>query len=204
MRFAEWLWNTVGVAGLSAKSQDEDRERFRAYLRLMADLQIDMTFSGKVDLSGVVQMTLLESENVGRDWRSWTDAQRLAWLRTALANNLKDEVRKFTSQGRDIRREVSLEQAIEQSSTRVDRWLADAGPSPSSVFRREENLIRLADALQKLGEEQRRAIECHHLRGMSLADTAAALGKSRDAVAGLIYRGLVRLKQQLGEADPRS
>jgi RNA polymerase sigma-70 factor (ECF subfamily) len=166
----------------------------------MADLQIDLAFAGKVDLSGVVQVTLLESVNVGH-WRSWTDAQRLAWLRTALANNLKDEIRKFTTQGRDVRREVSFEFAVEESSRRVGRWLADGGPSPSSVFGREESLLRLADALQQLGEDQRRAIECHHLRGMSLGDTAASMGKSRDAVAGLIYRGLVRLKQELHDDE---
>jgi RNA polymerase sigma-70 factor (ECF subfamily) len=198
MAFADF-YASEGHSTLSATAQNLDRERFRAYLRLMADLQIDMAFAGKVDLSGVVQMTLLESENVGDDWRSWSDAQRLAWLRTALANNLKDEVRKFTSQGRDVRREVSLDHAIQNSSQRIDRWLADNAPSPSSVFRREENLLRLANALGRLGGEQRRAIECHHLRGMSLADTAEAMGKSRDAVAGLIYRGLVRLKQELDE-----
>ena len=40
---------------------DEELERFRHYLNLLPRLQLDAKLQGKVDLSGVVQQSLLEA-----------------------------------------------------------------------------------------------------------------------------------------------
>jgi DNA-directed RNA polymerase specialized sigma24 family protein len=42
-------------------------------------------------------------------------------------------------------------------------------------------------------------IELHHLRGQTLAEVAAALGTTRPAVAGLLHRGLKKLRQLLAK-----
>lgn len=163
-------------------------------MRLLAGLELEPRLLGKVDLSGVVQQTLIEANAISGEWESWNNAQRVTWLRKALVNNLCDEIRKFTNQGRDVDREISLDRALEASSQRIEKWLADSQPSPSSNCRRDEDLMRLADAMEHLPEDQRRTIQLHHLRGMSLAETAAALDRTSEAVAGLLYRGLKRLR----------
>src|SRR5437763_15019661 len=101
---------------LEAERQGQLLESFRAYLHLLARLQLDARLRGKVDLSGVVQQTLLEAHHARDRFRGWGEAQQVAWLRKALAHNLTDEVRKLHTAGRDVLRERRLEAALEESS----------------------------------------------------------------------------------------
>src|SRR5207302_7631297 len=66
-------------------------ERFREYLHLLGRLQLDARWQGKVDLSGVVQQTLLEAHQAWEQLRHWDEDRQAAWLRRALAHNLTDE-----------------------------------------------------------------------------------------------------------------
>ena len=172
-------------------------ERFREYLGLLARLQVDPRLQGKLDLSGVVQQTLLEAYRAVAQTESWNEGQRLAWLRRILANNLTDEVRKLATQGRDVARERSLEAALEESSVRLQAWLIADQSSPSQQAERHEQAVRLADALAQLPDAQRQALVLQHWHGWSLADIAEHLGRSPAAVAGLLHRGLQRLRTLL-------
>jgi RNA polymerase sigma-70 factor, ECF subfamily len=177
-------------------------ERFRAYLILLARLEIAPRLRDKVDLSGVVQQTLLEAHQglINYPGRPKTEAEITAWLRSILSHNLADVLRKLTTRKRDVRREWSLEQALDQSTSRLEQWLTVDQSSPSQRVMRQEEILRMAATLATLPEGQRRAIELHHLQGWPLAEIAAELGTTKAAVAGLLHRGLKNLRMQL---DPR-
>jgi RNA polymerase sigma-70 factor (ECF subfamily) len=176
-------------------------ERYREYLWTLARLQIDDRLRGKLDPSGVVQQTLLEAHQAGDKLRGLSDAQVAAWLRRALANNLADEVRRLRARARDFGRERSLQRAVDESSAWLGALLAAEQGSPSHEAVRQEDLLRLADALARLPADQRAAVELHHLEGRTLADTAEALGRTRSAAASLVFRGLKNLRRTLeGEA----
>ena len=49
--------------------------------------------------------------------------------------------------------------------------------------------------------DQRQAVELHHLQGSSLAEVAHHLGRSKGAVAQLLFRGLRRLRELLSERE---
>jgi RNA polymerase sigma-70 factor (ECF subfamily) len=178
-----------------------DLERFREYLRLLARLQLDPRFQGKIDLSGVVQQTLLEAYRALEQLRTMDDARRAGWLRRALANNLTDEVRRLGRASRDITLERSLEAALESSSSRLESWLATEQASPSEQAVRNEQVLRLADALARLPDDQRTAVERHHLQGLPLADIARELERSRGAVGALLLRAMKKLRRLLQEPN---
>lgn len=180
---------------------DQDLERFREYLALLGRLQLDPRLQGKVDLSGVVQQTLLEAHQAWDQLQHLSAAKQAAWLRRALANNLTDEVRKLSTAARDVAHEMSLEAALEASSARLEACLASDRSSPPDQAMRNEQLLRLAEALAQLPETQRQAIELHHLRGWPLAEVAGDLRRSKEAVAQLIFRGLKRLRKLLQDEE---
>jgi RNA polymerase sigma-70 factor (ECF subfamily) len=63
---------------------------------------------------------------------------------------------------------------------------------------RAEELLRVADAMLELPEEQRSAVLAYYWRGATVAEIAAEMERSGSAVAGLIYRGVKRLNEKLG------
>jgi RNA polymerase sigma-70 factor (ECF subfamily) len=185
--------------GPAPEASGHKLERFREYLHLLARLQLAPGLRGKVDLSGVVQQTLLEAYQALGKVREHGEALQAAWLRQALANNLRDEVRKLATAARDVKRERSLAAALDESSARLEGWLAAERSSPSTQAARHEEQVRLADALSRLPEAQRLAVELHHLQGLPLSEVAAQLGRSKGAVAQLLFRGLNRLRELLDD-----
>jgi RNA polymerase sigma-70 factor (ECF subfamily) len=174
-------------------------ESFRNYLELLARAQLDTRLQGKLDPSDLVQQTLLRAYQKRDLFHGNDDAQRAAWLRTLLAHTMIDAVRRF-GLPRGGQRERSLEAALEQSSARLEAFLADDQTSPSVRVEQQERLVRLADCLARLPEDQRRAVELRHLQGLSLIEVGRAMNRSVAAVAGLLQRGLRALRKDLGES----
>lgn len=173
---------------------------FREYLCLLARLQLAARWSSKIDVSGIVQQTLWEAS---RSPLPHSDSELLACLRMILANNLRDEIRKLTRAKRDVRREKSLDQALEQSSQRLEAWLAQDLSSPERQLDRAHELCRLAGALAALNEDQRQVVELHHLQGLPIGITAARMGRTKEATSSLLYRALKRLREQLDQTGVR-
>lgn len=174
-------------------------EKYREYLGLLGRMQLDDQLAGKVDVSGVVQLSLFEAVRSG--WESRSEDERLPLLRRIFANNLLDEIRKFRTEARDVKRERSVEQAVEQSASRLNSWLRSDCSTPSQKAVRAEEQLRLATAMACLPAAQRQAIELHHLQGMSLEGIGKRMKKTKGAVAALIFRGTKRLRELLETGD---
>lgn len=173
-------------------------ERFRDYLLLLARLSLAGQ-RAHFEPSDVVQQTLLEAHRKRQQFRGHNDAELAAWLRAMLEFCIRDAVRAEGRIKRDIARERSLDAALEESAHRVHDWLAAEQSSPSQRAIRGENLLRLANALARLPQDQRQAVERKHLLGQSVAEIAQEMGRSETAVGGLLRRGMTRLRELLAD-----
>lgn len=169
--------------------------RHRAYLCVLARLNLDRRLWSLIDPSDVVQRTLLDAHRKREQHRG---NDLTAWLRRCLLNDLKDAARKF----RPIAdRERHLQQAVEQSSCRIEASLQAEDPSPSQQAELHDQLRRLAEALTQLPEAERLAVELHYLHAWPCSEVAAHLGRSRPAVAGLLRQGKKRLRKLLEKPE---
>jgi RNA polymerase sigma-70 factor (ECF subfamily) len=178
-----------------------DLERFRNYLQVLARLHLDPRLKGKLEPSDVVQQTLLQAYQGLAQFRGQSDGELAAWLRQILARCLANVLRDFTRGKRDIGLERDLQAAVDSSSARLQAWLAADQSSPSQQAQRQEEAIRLAEALAQLPDAQREALVLHYWQGWSLAEIGARLERSPSAVAGLLKRGLQRLRELLVERN---
>src|SRR5207247_3909194 len=93
----------------------------RAYLTLLARVQIGRRLRGKVDPADLVQETFLEAHRGFARFRGTTEAELTAWLRQILACNLAHVVRRYYgTRRRDVRLECSLAAELDQSSRILD------------------------------------------------------------------------------------
>jgi RNA polymerase sigma-70 factor (ECF subfamily) len=178
-----------------------DLERYRDYLRLLARMQLDPRIRARVDASDIVQQTFLQAQQALRDFRGSTDAEVAAWLRQILARNLAHALRDHRRDCRDVRREHSMQAALDASSLRLERWLAAEQSSPSQQAARNEELLRLAEDLAALPEAQREAIVLHYWQGWTTGEIGEHLDRTPAAVAGLLKRGLKELRRKLLDAN---
>jgi RNA polymerase sigma-70 factor (ECF subfamily) len=178
----------------------ESFERYRSYLRMLVELQLSPRLRSKLDPSGVIQQTLLEAHNTVRSVDLQDDTV-LTWLRRILANNLADEIRKLRTVKRGGGRELSLEQSLEQSSLKLEKFIALDHATASNRLMRKEQLLQLTTAMSELPPAQREALILQHWQGHTLAEIAAQTGRTRVAVAGLIKRAIQRLREHLIELE---
>ncbi len=174
-------------------------ERYRHYLELLARLHLPPRLRGKVGPSDIVQETLLKAVENLDQYRGQSEAELAGWLRRILTNSLADVVRALEGAKRDIARERSLEASLAQSSARLEALLQARPASPSDQVLRHEQLLRLATALAELPEDQRQALEMHYLQGCTVATVAEHMQRTERSVAGLVRRGLQRLRGLMAE-----
>jgi len=104
-----------------------------------------------------------------------------AWLYRLAHNCLIDYVRKLPR----------------QNTTSLDEVVDVQERAPGVEYGQVLNRQVLAPALERLTQEQRQTIELRFLQGMSVAETAATMQRSEEAVKKLQARALMSLRRVL-------
>lgn len=170
-------------------------DAYRAYLDLLARMEIGRRLQTKIDASDVVQETFLEAHRNFGNFRGTVEPEFAAWLREILAARISNLVRHYVgTQARDVRREQGLEINLDQSSHMLDRGLCSLQGTPSQNASNREQGVLLAQALAQLPEEYREVVVLRQLQELSFAEVAERMERSVDSVQKLWVRALARLR----------
>lgn len=167
-------------------------ERYRNYLRAIAARRMAGPLWRRMDASDLVQQTLLDAQNNLQNMLEGDEPALRAGLRHILCCNVANAIRDhLQADKRRVTREQSFASAACEPSA--------AQSSPSLHLARREQSLRFLNLLEQLPGEQADAVRMRYFDGLSVGTIAATLGRSRAAAAGLLKRGLMRLRECLSE-----
>lgn len=188
---------------LKAKTGDAERlgrllEQYRGYLLMLAHRYLDERLRRRIDPADIVQHTYLEAQRDLPKFRGATPAEFAAWIRNILKHNVATAVaRHVSAQKRSIGREVHV-----GNDSGAAQWFAQmpgSTTSPSRRVMREEAALAMLEALAKIPETQAEAVRLRYMEGLSLAEICERMGKTETAAAGLLKRGLRKLREIMVE-----
>lgn len=124
-----------------------------------------------------------------------------AWLFTTAVNKIKDRLRYYTAQKRDVARETHVSNWSRSSRIRPrDKSTF----SPSQVASRREDLERLEQVIQQLPPDYQEIIILSRFLELSYAEIAEQMDRSVPAVRTLLHRALGRLGLLMHKAEKES
>jgi len=181
---------------------DPDGEvlRYRRILDTIARIHLDPRLGARFGWSDVIQETWLEAYRDRDNLAPLADPACRARLYRMLVNNLRDRVRHERAGCRDARREDQFARALDASSVRLERYLADDGPGPADRAELAERRLRVVEAIADLPDRERTALILQRYHGWTLEAIGAELDCTAGAVAGLHARALARLRALLPDA----
>ena len=173
--------------------------RYRARLRRMVQYRLDPRVAARVDASDVVQEALLAATEAIHEYARHRPVAFYPWLRRIAWERMIDTQRQhLDAQRRSVLREEQPPSSFSNASLcELARKLTWRGPTPSHDFHKKEANERLARALDELDPGQRDVILLRYLEQLSLADTAAVLDITADAVKMRQLRAMRRLREIL-------
>lgn len=187
---------------VKAKSPEALEELFRRHrepLSKMVAACLDARLKSRIDVSDIVQETLIEAN---RRIEAYAEAQPIAfypWLRQIAVNRMIDAYRHHVqAKRRSTGRQVSNLPGDFQSGLNLMDKQADSATSPSGAAQRKELREDLRAAIDSLEAMDRNVIQLRHIKRLSTRETAEALGVSEAAVKIRLLRALQRLRAHLG------
>jgi RNA polymerase sigma-70 factor (ECF subfamily) len=166
-------------------------ERLRARVRQRAHGLLGPRLAARLDASDIAQEVDLQAwANLGQ-LEGQTVPQLLAWVDKIVQNIITDRRREHGAKRRDAKLEVA-------GGDLFPGIAADA-TTPSQGALRNEDQVRLAQALQHLPEKQRLVVQLRLYEGLPYEEVAERVGVTVGNARVLLLRATEKLAQELGE-----
>ncbi len=182
--------------GLLERIQRGDREaftplydRYSRRLAVLVHCRLGPELRESLEIEDVLQEVFLRAHRDLGDFQYRGPGSFMRWLASIAQHVIIDLARYH---GREQRR------AAETVRLRSDSNPGGPDPedsrTPSRILRQKEEVGLLLAGLEALPEDYREAILLAKVEGLSMAEMAVRMGRSRDAVAVLLCRALQRIR----------
>ncbi len=168
-----------------AAARDELLRRFLPLLRRWAHGRLPRQIRDMNDTDDLVQVTLVKALARIDDFDSSGHGAFLAYLRTALLNHVRDEIRRYRR--RPEHSEIDSEISDSDALAMVDQLVGT------------ERVRAYEQALAELPKRQQGLIVMRVEFGMSYPEIAAEVGSTADAVRIMVARAMVELSRKLAQ-----
>jgi RNA polymerase sigma-70 factor (ECF subfamily) len=176
-----------------AKGGDEQAlsrafERYRRRLAVLIHYKLSPQAREFSDVEDLVQETCLRAFRDLDRFTYLSPGSFLRWLSTIADHAIVDRARY-----RNRQRRAGEELPFRSDSNPLGPDPADSR-TPSRLFAQQQAIERLLARLDALPEDYRQVIIHTRIEGLTTAETAERMGKSRETVALLVYRALKRFR----------
>jgi RNA polymerase sigma-70 factor (ECF subfamily) len=175
-------------------------ERHRQSLERMVRGRLNRAVARRVDVSDVVQETLLTASKRMAEYVRDPRMPFHAWLRQIARDRLNDVYRRQLAD----KRSVANEQSVGGEGSDIvppAALVRDAELTPAEAMLRQEFAERFSAAVETLSEADREIIFMRHSEQLTNSEAAELLGLSQPAAAMRHLRALRQLKAILGDVD---
>jgi RNA polymerase sigma-70 factor (ECF subfamily) len=181
---------------------DWQLERYRPLLRLLAEqLHQDPRLRRRFDASDVVHDAFARAlANLGQ-FHGTSEGELVRWLQQIVHNTYTDKVRYEFADMRTPTLEAA-QRALDESSHRLGQLVAAPESGPLERLQREETLLRVAAAIDRLEDNQREVVIMRYLHDLPVKEIAERLSCTKKAVTGRLLRGMEKLRALLAEKKP--
>ncbi|HLK63811.1 MAG TPA: RNA polymerase sigma factor [Bryobacteraceae bacterium] len=170
-------------------------EKHRRRLAVLVHCKLGAREREFTDAEDVVQETCLRAFRDIGSFSYQSPGSFFRWLSAIADHVIADRIRYRNREcraGEELRfRSQSNPQGPEPADTKT----------PSRLLAQQEAVQRLLDRLESLPDDYRQAILMAKIERLSTAEMAERLGKSREAVALLVYRAVKRFRQLSDAAE---
>jgi RNA polymerase sigma-70 factor (ECF subfamily) len=195
-------WSELSIEELLVRARAEEKGALEELLRRSQDRldalavrRVSPATSGGNRPSDVAQESALLAFRKFASFKGSSEGEWWSWLKAVVFSRAADMARNARAQVLDASRNVPLDsdEAIDVSTPQR---------SPSQVTSIQEEWRQLLTCFFQLPDDQREALSLFHLKGLSVDAVSRRMGRSKDAIASLMQRGLRTLRRQMaGDAS---
>lgn len=147
-------------------------------------------------VSDIVQSTCKEVLEHPEWFQTADEAKFRKWVLVTAQRKILNHARYWMAGKRDRNKVQGLERPAIASETSVPE-VAAIDRTPSQEMISQEEMAKIARALERLPEDYRLVLRLSRHEGLSREEVAARLGRSEDSIRNLVSRALIRLAEEL-------
>ncbi|MEZ6093289.1 MAG: sigma-70 family RNA polymerase sigma factor [Pirellulaceae bacterium] len=166
--------------------------QFRSQIRELVQLRLDKRIKSRVDPSDIVQETYIRACRGLDNYLEDPQVPPVVWLRKIGKQIVAETHRKQFRSVRTPRKELNWDL---QDDNQLIRFIAESAESIRSKIAKAELAQRVKGHLSDLSVIDREIIEMRHIDGMTIQETAEAIGISSEAAKKRYQRAIQRFKR---------